>query len=143
MLNIIVVDAEKPGKKLEKMIESCGYRVSIARTGEAALKMFSETAFDLILLDMFLPDAMGYELIPEFRKKNPDIRIISTTTYNTREIERNNRAQGVTYYMSKPLIPETLQSLLKHMARQIGKKVGATGRNQGGENATHSIRRLR
>ncbi|WP_155319476.1 response regulator [Desulfosarcina alkanivorans] len=143
MLKIIVVDSEKPEKATVKMIESCGFRVSIARTGKAALKLFGEADFDLILLDMFLPDCMGYELIPDFRKKNPDVRIISTTTYNTREIETNSRALGVTYYMSKPFRSETLKSLLKHMARQIDRRVGAAGRNQGGENATHSTRRLR
>lgn len=143
VLNILVADAETSEDPLKKMIENCGFRVRMARSGKEALSFFRETNFDLILLDMFLPDCLGYELIPEFRMINPDIRIVGTTTHNTREIERNNRVLGVTYYMSKPLIPEELQSLLRHMARQINSEVGVNDRNLYDENTIHSIGRVR
>jgi two-component system CheB/CheR fusion protein len=143
VLNILIVDAEASEGPVKRIVENCDCRAWMAKSGKEALEVFRKNMFDLVLLDMFLPDCMGYELIPELRKERPDIRIISTTAYSTREIERKNRALGVTYYMSKPLMPEELQSLLRHISRQVSRKNRPEGPHQIDGNDIISIRRSR
>lgn len=127
MLNILVVDADvqTPSDKIYRMMERDGHRIQVARSGREAVKCFLGDEYDVILLDMFLPDCMGYELIPEFRKTKPDIRIISMTVFNTREIERKNRMLGITYYMSKPQSFTEISSLIDHISRQIKKEASS------------------
>lgn len=121
MLNILVVDADAqtPPAALSRMMERDGHRIQVARSGKEAVNCFLGDEYDVVLLDMFLPDCMGYELISEFRKKKSDIRIISMTAFNTREIERKNRLMGITYYMSKPYSVMEISSLIDHISRQI------------------------
>ena len=127
MLNILVVDADAqtPPDTLSRMMERDGHRIQVARSGKEAVNCFLGDEYDVVLLDMFLPDCMGYELIPEFRKKKSDIRIISMTVFNTREIERKNRLLGITYYMSKPYSFTEISSLIDHISRRIKKEASS------------------
>jgi len=55
-----------------------------------------------MLLDIYLPDCKGHELIPKFKEARPDMGIVTITGYNTRELELEVRQQGILYYMVKP-----------------------------------------
>ena len=123
MLKILLVDAdvETPSDPILRMLAENGHRIQVARSGKTAMDHFREAAFDVVLLDMFLPDCMGYELIPAFREKDPDVRIIGTTTFNTRELERKNRLMGITYYMSKPYSPYEIKCLMDHFSKTSGR----------------------
>ncbi|WP_373498477.1 response regulator [Desulfococcus sp.] len=127
MLNILVVDADAqtPPDTLSRIMEGNGHRIRVARSGKEAMNCFLGDEYDVVLLDMFLPDCMGYDLIPEFRKKKSDIRIISMTVFNTREIERKNRLLGITYYMSKPYSFNEISSLIDHISEQIKKEASS------------------
>ena len=124
VLNILVVDAdaELSTDAMSRMLEQGGHRVEAARSGEDAMSRIMKKPYDIVILDMFLPDCMGYELIPALRNKAPEIRIISTTALSTREIERKTRLMGITYYMSKPYSFTEISSLIDHIAKQIEKK---------------------
>ncbi|MBN2122683.1 MAG: response regulator [Deltaproteobacteria bacterium] len=80
-----------------------------------ALRSMAVAPFDLVLIDVFLPDALSHEIIPRIRKIRADIPIVTITGYNTRELERAVRLQGVLYYMIKPFEEEALKSILDHL----------------------------
>ena len=92
--------------------------VLLAVTGQDAVSMAEKKTFDLVLLDIMLPDGLGYEFIPELRKHQPDIKIITMTGYNTPEMETEARAQGIHYYMAKPINFKELRAILDHMAQR-------------------------
>ena len=59
-------------KTLQSITTGLGHSLKIVKNGTEALKIGESRHFDLILLDIFLPDMKGYELIPEFKKKWPE-----------------------------------------------------------------------
>jgi YesN/AraC family two-component response regulator len=100
------------------MVGLWGHRVHGERTGASALESARRKPLDLILLDIKLPDIMGYDLIPQFKKYQPGINIITMTGYNTPELERKIRGCGITYYLAKPVQMEELKSILDHIDKK-------------------------
>ena len=68
MIRILIVDDEKPICDLIDMnLSASGYQCAAVQDGIAALKMIEEEAFDLILLDIMLPGADGYDIMEYIR----------------------------------------------------------------------------
>jgi DNA-binding response OmpR family regulator len=103
---------------LRAMLARWDHGVEIAASGENALERLRRSEFDLILLDIFLPDLKGYELIPHFKEIRPDIGIVTMTGHNSRELEMRIRRLGILYYMIKPFETRFLRSLLEHIAQR-------------------------
>ena len=122
-MEVLVAEDDTAGvSDLTQRIREWGHRVETAHTCKDALEKVKQKRFDLILLDMFLPDGKGYQLIPQFKKVCPDIGIIAMTGRNTRELERKVREQGIWYYMIKPFETEHLKSLLDHISQKRGQQ---------------------
>ncbi len=67
--SILIIDDDKDlSLIISDMLENYGYMVSLADTGEAALTLLSQHTYHLILLDINLPDATGFELCQELRQ---------------------------------------------------------------------------
>src|SRR5207245_2987821 len=79
---ILVVDDEAEIREgLEMLLVSEGYRVTSAETGESGLSKLEEKPFDLLLLDVSLPDRNGLELLREIRRRDPHLSIVLITAY--------------------------------------------------------------
>ncbi len=78
---------------------------------------------DVVLLDLMLPDGLGYELIPEIRHLETHINIITMTGHNTPDLEKTVRELGITYYLSKPIDFEELKSIIDHIGKREKKEV--------------------
>jgi len=122
-MNILVVDDEVSiAEVIKKYIEKLGHDVEIAFTGQGALKMMREKVFDLIVLDIYLPDCMGHELIPEFKKARPDIGIVTITGYNSKELELEVREKGIIFFMVKPFNINEMTQVLIHYQKKKTKR---------------------
>lgn len=119
---LLVEDDIIVAKVLSEAIERWEYPLDWVATGKEAVLKVKNKWFDLVLLDLFLPDIMGYELIPEFKKYCSGINVVTMTGYNTPEIERKTRGYGITYYIAKPVPLEELKSILDHLSRKISHK---------------------
>lgn len=118
-MNILLVEDEvSVSRVIGKEIEALGHGVNTAYTGQDALKKVTKNRFDLILLDIYLPDCRGDELIPKFKEAQPDIGIISMTGYNTKELELEVRKKGILYYMVKPFRIEEMKEILDHISKK-------------------------
>lgn len=118
-MNILIVDDDDAvARFIGSFVEKLGHCAEKASNGQEALTMFNENKFDLVLLDILLPDIKGYELIPEFKKLHPDVGVVTMTGYNSRDLERRVRRQGIMYYMIKPFEPESLKSVLNHISKK-------------------------
>jgi len=62
-------------------LESEDYRVAEAKDGKAALELFKNDSFDLVLLDIMMPEKSGYDVCREIRAINEDVPIIMLTAY--------------------------------------------------------------
>ena len=119
---LIVEDDIVVSSVLTESIQRWGYSAENADTGKDALDKVKQKKFDLILLDIFLPDGEGHRLIPHFKELWPDVGIVTMTGYNTRELEMEVREQGILYYMVKPFETKSLKELLDHISHKYSKK---------------------
>lgn len=76
---LVVEDEAKIADALKRGIESAGYGVEVASTGAAALERLQGHAFELVLLDLMLPDVDGLDLLKRIRNRRaaPPIMILS------------------------------------------------------------------
>ncbi|MBW1857994.1 MAG: response regulator [Deltaproteobacteria bacterium] len=122
-MNILIVEDDiDVNSVLTEIIQYWGYSAENADTCKDALSKVKEKRFNLILIDIFLPDGKGHRLIPQFKELWPDIGIVTMTGYNTRELEMEVREQGILYYMIKPFETKSLKELLDHISRKHSKK---------------------
>src|SRR6266852_3946268 len=75
--SILVIDDESEIREgLELLLTSEGYGVSSAGTGESGLAKLEERPFDLLLLDVSLPDRNGLDLLKEVRRRDPHLSVV-------------------------------------------------------------------
>ena len=117
-MNILLVDDDYDfANTIKALILRWHHNVELAGTGIDALAALERKHFDLILIDIFLPDVKGYDMIAKIKAIRPDVRIITMTGYNTRELEQKVRQQGVLYYMIKPFQTGALRAILEHITK--------------------------
>lgn len=116
---LIIEDTKAVSDLLKLRIEKWGYKACVAETGQKALDIIKNEMFDLILLDIFLPDTVAYDLIPKLKKEWSGMEIITMTGHSTKDIEEKIRNQGILYYMVKPVDFAELKSIIQHMSKNI------------------------
>ena len=80
MATILCIDDEESILKLFQVtLEEAGYRVLIAESGQQGLRLLEHQEVDLILVDIFMPDMDGLEVIQLLRKTRPACKIIAIT----------------------------------------------------------------
>lgn len=78
MATVLLIDDEEQVRTLfQTALEESGYRVLSAAGGKEGLRLLEEEPVDLILVDIFMPDMDGLELIQLLRKTQPDGKIIA------------------------------------------------------------------
>lgn len=101
--SILVVDDESEIREgLELLLSSEGYGVSSAGTGESGLAKLEEHPFDLLLLDVTLPDRNGLDLLREIRRRDPHLSIVLITAYGSIDMARAAFKSGAMDYITKP-----------------------------------------
>lgn len=114
---------------LTALLENWGYETRLCTSGKEAVQVFAKEYYDMILMEVFLPDMKGDELISRIKEFSPEAKIVAMTGRNSRELEKRIRERGILYYMVKPLETENLKALLEHVSNKAGRsKQSAAGR---------------
>jgi len=101
--SILVVDDETEIREgLEMLLTSEGYGVSSAETGASGLAKLEERPFDLLLLDVSLPDRNGLDLLREIRLRDPQLSVVLITAYGSIDMARQAFKSGAMDYITKP-----------------------------------------
>jgi DNA-binding NtrC family response regulator len=90
-----------------------GYSVDIRMTGNDGLKAIKKGNYDVVLLDMKLPDMEGMEILQILRKENPDLYVIVMTGYSTVSNAVEAMKLGAFDYLSKPFPEDELSISVK------------------------------
>ncbi len=103
MENIVLVieDEIKTGEMLKKALESVGIETDWATNGDDALKMIEKGKYDLIILDLKLPEISGDEVLEELRKIDPYVEVIVYTNYQEPPVMKKLINLGVEGYINK------------------------------------------
>ena len=118
MSRILIIEDEEAIADLEKdYLELSGFEVEIACQGGEGLKRALEEDFDLVILDLMLPEIDGFEICRQIRdKKNTPIIMVSAKKDDIDKIR--GLGLGADDYMTKPFSPSELVARVKaHLAR--------------------------
>ncbi|MDN4527408.1 response regulator [Fictibacillus fluitans] len=92
--------------------------VGKALTGENTLQLLQDTNPDLLLLDVYLPDMLGSELLPLIRERFPGISIIMITAATDKDILEKALAYGVNSYLIKPVTQERFEEVIQSFIKK-------------------------
>ncbi len=99
---VLVVDDEKDIRDmLETYIAREGYMVSIVKDGNAAIEKINNEVFDLILLDIRMPQKSGLEVLEILKREHPNIPIIMLSAYDDQDNVGRARELGAEDFISK------------------------------------------
>ena len=115
---LIVDDEEDIRESLETLLTLEGYSVDMAVNGTAGLDRMGQTAFDLVLLDLMMPDMSGMEVLAEVRQRDRETPIFLITAYGSIDVAIKALKAGANDYFSKPWDNE---KLIIEIDRQIAK----------------------
>ncbi|EKK1991306.1 aerobic respiration two-component sensor histidine kinase ArcB [Escherichia coli] len=115
-LNVLLVeDIELNVIVARSVLEKLGNSVDVAMTGKAALEMFKPGEYDLVLLDIQLPDMTGLDISRELTKRYPreDLPPLVALTANVLKDKQEYLNAGMDDVLSKPLSVPALTALIK------------------------------
>jgi len=118
--NVLVVDDDPDVcKYLKKLLSQKRYKVVGADCGREAIKSVNRTAFDLVLLDLSLPDLEGYKVMDHIKQKSPESIVIIITGSASIESAIKALRKGAYDYIRKPF---EQQELLKTIENALENK---------------------
>ncbi len=131
MTKILIIEDEKAIlMALEDDFQAIGYQVDSAMTGPGGLQKGSDNNYDIILLDVMLPEMDGFEVLKELRKKNVRTPVIMLTA-KSQEIDKILGLEfGADDYVTKPFSPRELQARVKTVLRRVNEKPEPSSENQ-------------
>ena len=109
---LVVEDDEKLLPTYQSILQEGGYVVETATTGNQALEKAEKTKFNLVLLDLKLPDIMGDEVAKVIRARDDEVPITLITGYPTLQESIDALELGIYEILIKPIgIDELLRSV--------------------------------
>ena len=123
---LLVEDEENLHEALKLNLELEGYGVSSAYDGAAALKAIANEYFDLLILDIMLPEMDGLAVTESIRISNNEIPILILSAKNTSADRVSGLKKGADDYLTKPF---NLEELLLRVYKLIDKNKKLQDRN--------------
>ena len=107
---LVVEDDHDSAETLQKLLELCGYSVTVAYSSKEGLEAAARTPPDIVLCDIRLPDSDGYAFAEALRgnPKTARARLIAVTGYGGAQDRKRSREAGFQLHLVKPVKPENL-----------------------------------
>ncbi|HYL14100.1 MAG TPA: sigma-54 dependent transcriptional regulator [Terriglobales bacterium] len=120
---LIVDDEAEIRESLRTLLELEGYEVESASTGEEGLARIGERTFDLVLLDVALPDRNGLDILVDLRAIDPVMSVVMITAYGTVENAVRAMQSGAANFIQKPwdnekLLADVRAAVARHRAEE-------------------------
>lgn len=115
---MIVDDEQDVTDTVSDILANEGFQTYCAYDGKRALEQIQETSPELVLLDCYLPEMMGIDVLKEIRKMNDDIAVIMMTGHGEEQLVVTLMKAGASDYLKKPLGKFTLLSAVKDVLRK-------------------------
>jgi len=113
-LRILIVEDDKNIREtMKNILEQRGYETDAAETGAEAEQKLKNKFFNLVLLDIKLPDMEGTQLLAKLHETTPKMVKIMVTGYPSIENAMEALNQGANAYVIKPVKPAKLLALIK------------------------------
>jgi len=114
---LIIEDEEGIARILQLELEHEGYRTGLARDGRTGIEMALSGEWDLILLDVMLPELNGIEVLRRLRQHDQRVPFILLTARNTVPDKVSGFEHGANDYVTKPFAMEELLARVRNLLR--------------------------
>jgi two-component system sensor histidine kinase/response regulator len=123
VLNILVAEDTLFNQKfIHRLLDRWGHKVTIVENGQAALSAVSQNRFDIVLMDVQMPEMDGFEATEEIRKMEAStgqhIPIIAMTAHAMKGDRERCLEAGMDDYVPKPISSETLLNAINTLVAQ-------------------------
>ncbi len=114
--SILLIDDEPALlQSLGMVLQQGGYHVSDAATSEEAIHLLEASIFHLVLLDLKLSDADGFQLLTSIRQQYPQIPILIFSGSAVPSDPQEARRLGAVGFIQKPMDPSTLLQMIQEV----------------------------
>lgn len=121
-MRILLVEDEENIREVVKLnLELEEYEVITSANGKDALKKIEEQHFDLLILDVMLPDVDGFQICEQVRLSNMEVPIIFLTAKDTSLDRINGLKKGADDYLTKPFHLEELLLRVNNLIKRSSK----------------------
>lgn len=104
--SILFVEDEKAISRVMKLkLEQSNLEVTLAKTGQEAMDYFDENTYDLVLLDLILPEKDGFSVLSHIREQNTEIDVVVLTNLGQPEDRKRLQDIGISGYYVKSEVP--------------------------------------
>jgi DNA-binding NtrC family response regulator len=115
-MHILIVDDEESQRTLlAGFLEKEGHEVSTASSGKEAIEINSKTGFDLVVMDLKMPELDGIETMRRMREIDPETYYVILTGYGTVESAVQAMKQGAYDYLNKPVNLDELELIIERI----------------------------
>ncbi len=140
-LDILLAEDNRVNQKLAvALLEKIGHRVEVATNGREAVAMYRQKPFDLVLMDVQMPEVDGYQATRQIRQIQQQIGkrvpIIALTAHASPADRQRCLASGMDEYLAKPIRADDLYVLIESLT---GHRSTVTGEPSEAKPATHLI----
>jgi len=119
MKKVLVIDDEAIIRTSSKRtLEPEGYDVKLAESGKAGIEFLEKESFDVILLDLKMPDMDGIEVLKVIMDKWPGTKVIIVTGYSTVDTAVQALRLGAFNHIEKPFTPDSLLAAVKEVCER-------------------------
>jgi CheY-like chemotaxis protein/HPt (histidine-containing phosphotransfer) domain-containing protein len=124
-LRILVTDDNHINQKVtSSLVENMGHRADVVRNGKEAVAAFKFISYDVVLMDLQMPEMDGFEASLQIRLlKRQDGRhtsVIAITAHAKKEDREKCLAWGFDDYVSKPILPRELKAAIERAITKTG-----------------------
>lgn len=109
---LIVEDNTVNQLVMKKMLKNTGIEIDIADNGKIGFEKVLQNKYDLVFMDLLMPEMDGYEATKEIRHFNKDIPIVALTADVMKGVEAKTKEAGMNNYLTKPVKKDELLKIL-------------------------------
>ena len=131
VLRVLLVEDNPVNQRLAtRMLEKRGHRVVLAGNGREALEELAKASFDLVLMDVQMPEMDGFQATAAIREKEKTtgihLPVVALTAHAMKGDRDKCLAAGMDGYLTKPIMPRELDDLLEsYLVRRAEEPVAA------------------
>ncbi|GAB3891804.1 response regulator transcription factor [Larkinella knui] len=119
---LLVEDEERLASFIRKGISAEGYEVEVAYDGRTGLSLFRRDSYDIIILDVNLPQMNGFEVCRLIRSENESVPVLMLTALDSLADKADGFNAGADDYLAKPFEFQELLLRLRALTRRSGSK---------------------
>lgn len=121
MKTVLVVDDEKNIREtLKDVLEDEGFEVILSENGKSALEILGRNAVDVVLLDLWLPEVGGMDVLRITKEEFTDIQVIIISGHGSIDTAVKATKMGAFDFIEKPLSIERVLNVVDHAIKIIG-----------------------